>query len=462
MILPYLVFFAAISLIMLSLTEFRDSILNLVKKKAIQYSSFNFSDYSQYDEILSRYFQYYTNLNKEGKVKFMARLVDFIRLKKFQGMEKLKVTNEMKVLISASAIQLTFGLDEFLLDFFTTIKIYPRYFYSKLLQAEIKGGASNKGVLMISWEDFLKGYKYPHDNYNLGLHEMAHVLKINVLKGKHFDEKFSFYLDEWLKIGKTEFARLQRKNKSLLREYGGTNRHEFFAVCIEHFFENPLSFKEELPDIYNHLCFLLNQDPLNNNSNYMLNVNFLESVNRNARLIPIPKTIKKNYKYHTWHWTYSVMLFGIFLGIITMMLFPSFTIIPIEDLVKIALIGAVLATLFQYRYLVINNNILKPMDFVLYAFFGIMPAVLCLFFLTNFLVSSGIVVEDHKIINIINRGEEIVFQLENDSYGKYPLIRTMKKSSIPDTIYEKGYTTLRIKFGNGIMGYKTHLNNQLF
>lgn len=461
MILPLIIFFSVISLIMLSLTEFSDKIVNLVKKKPIRFTSRNFSEYPHYHDILSRYFQYYNHLSYDGKVKFVGRLAKFIDSKDFVGMEKLKVSEEMKVLISASAIQLTFGLDKFLMDYFTTIKIYPRYFYSKLLNAELKGGVSEAGVLMLSWEDFLMGYRFPHDNYNLGLHEMAHVLKINVLKGEEFDEEFSFYLDEWLNIGKVEFNRLQKKNRSLLREYGGTNKHEFFAVCVEHFFENPISFKEKLPDIFNHLCFLLNQDPMNESKDYKLKDHFADEVNKNEKLIPIPKEIKKNYKYHNWHWTYSVMLFGIFIGVLTTILFPSFTVIPISDILKVAFAGAVLAGIIQYPYLVVKNNILKPMDFILYTVFGIMPAVVCLFFITNYLVRIGTIEEDHKIVNIENVGKEVVFSLQDGAYSEYPMIRTIRRSSISDNPPNETPAILKIKFAQGVFGYKFHLKNEL-
>lgn len=37
---------------------------------------------------------------------------------------------------------------------------------------------------------------------------------------------------------------------------------EFPAVCAETFFERPVSFKKQIPDLYLALCSLLNQDPL--------------------------------------------------------------------------------------------------------------------------------------------------------------------------------------------------------
>ena len=462
MILPHLIFFGLIGLALLGLTTFKTQLLTFFRKRPSKaYPLHSFSNYPHYHEILSRYFQYYAGLNDDGKIKFVNRVAKFINSKSFIGMEKLKVTLEMKVLVSASAIQLTFGLEKYLMNFFKTIKIYPKYFYSNLLHAELKGGASEAGVLMLSWEDFLMGYRYPHDNYNLGLHEMAHVLKINVIKGSDFDEKFSFYLDKWMDIGKNEFQRLRNKNLSLLREYGGTNKHEFFAVCVEHFFENPLSFKEKLPDIYNHLCLLLNQDPTNGTSDYSLKKHFAEDVNKNEKRIPIPNRIKENYKYHDWHWTYSLMLFGIIFGILIIILIASFTIIPVEHLFGVALIGALLAAIVQYRYLVVKNNVFNRFDFALYAVFGIMPTVTSLFLLTNFLVRIETIEENHRFLNVSRQYETVIFNLDDNAYQAYPSVRSMKTSSLPKTFSNTDNTFLKIKFAKGIFGYKYHLENEI-
>ncbi len=41
------------------------------------------------------------------------------------------------------------------------------------------------------------------------------------------------------------------------------NYHEFWAVAVETFFENPVGFKHQLPDLYAAIARLLNQDTLN-------------------------------------------------------------------------------------------------------------------------------------------------------------------------------------------------------
>lgn len=45
------------------------------------------------------------------------------------------------------------------------------------------------------------------------------------------------------------------------RTYAFHNKMEFFAVAVEHFFETPACFKNDIPELYKIMCQMLNQDP---------------------------------------------------------------------------------------------------------------------------------------------------------------------------------------------------------
>ena len=50
--------------------------------------------------------------------------------------------------------------------------------------------------------------------------------------------------------------------RSYLRSYAFSNMHEFWAVSVEAFFENPEGLKENMPDLYEALSHVLNQNPI--------------------------------------------------------------------------------------------------------------------------------------------------------------------------------------------------------
>jgi Mlc titration factor MtfA (ptsG expression regulator) len=62
---------------------------------------------------------------------------------------------------------------------------------------------------------------------------------------------------------------MQVGKRNLLGEYAAVNYHEFWAVSVETFFENPVCMKQDLPDLYQAMVNLLRQDPLQmrNNNN---------------------------------------------------------------------------------------------------------------------------------------------------------------------------------------------------
>jgi Mlc titration factor MtfA (ptsG expression regulator) len=221
---------------------------------------------TSYEVILLNNFPFYRNLSQNEKMRFVGRLKKFIKRKEFIGRQDLVVTEEMKALVSASAIQLTFGLEEYLLSHFEKIFLYPDVYYSKYDKKYHMGEVNLGGVIAISWKSFQEGYKNPSDNYNVGLHEMAHALRFANICKDEFDHFFANYFDKWAFVGLEEFARIKAGKPSMIRKYAGTNVNEFFAVCAEYFFESPKEFKEKLPEIYKHMCILLNQDPLENNT----------------------------------------------------------------------------------------------------------------------------------------------------------------------------------------------------
>jgi Mlc titration factor MtfA (ptsG expression regulator) len=212
-------------------------------------------------EIFSGRFKFYDNLSEDDRKKFLFRVNSFLEKKRFLSRAGLEITEEMKAMVAGAAIQLSFGLQNFTFDYFNTIILFPHSYYSKMTGKRHVGEANPIGAIVVSWEDFQKGFKIPDDTYNVGLHEMAHALELENRLGDDVEPQFDKHFSQFTKISSSEFNKLQNDEDSFLRSYGGTNRQEFFAVCIEHFFERSVEFKKSLPDIYESLRVLLNQDP---------------------------------------------------------------------------------------------------------------------------------------------------------------------------------------------------------
>src|SRR6476661_3338444 len=73
-----------------------------------------------YHAIVSSHFRYYNRLSLDDQRKFLFRTYMFKRSKKFHYIEVAE-NAEMPILVSATAVQLTFGLDKFQLGYFRDI-----------------------------------------------------------------------------------------------------------------------------------------------------------------------------------------------------------------------------------------------------------------------------------------------------------------------------------------------------
>ena len=228
------------------------------------------SRYVEVDAVLMKRISFYRKLSDNGKAKFVHRLSKLLLIKKFVAKNKMLLTEEIKITVCASIVQLTFGLKSYELDNIKGFKIYPTIFYSSFLKANLRGSTPPEGLISLSWKHLEHGFLIDNDKYNLGLHEVAHALKLSLKYAYSYDTKYAAYVKEWEKFGHVEFLKMKRGNESFLRKYAGVNEHEFFAVCIEHFFEVPEQFKHNLPKIYYHLCILINLDPLNDRRDYLL------------------------------------------------------------------------------------------------------------------------------------------------------------------------------------------------
>lgn len=218
----------------------------------------------QYKQILQKYFSYYQRLSPQNKAKFERKVAQFIYGKRFIPRNVNEVTIEAKVLIAASAVQLTFGLPDVYLRYFNKILVYPNDYYSSITKRYHKGEVNPRfGIIVLSWQSFIDGYIQPYDSKNLGLHEMAHALRLEVLiRSEEIPPFESELLDQFDDYAQRFCKDGQVIGGNFFRPYACTDEHEFFSVAVENFFERSQAFKDQIPELYHIMVRLLRQDPL--------------------------------------------------------------------------------------------------------------------------------------------------------------------------------------------------------
>lgn len=339
---------------------------------------------------------FYRTLDEGGRRKMLDRCVRFAIQKRFVGSKDFTVTGEMVASISATAVRLTFGLDRYDLPHYHTIKIFPSAFFSPFHKRDLKGGASTKGILFFSWSDFVHGESVENDRINLGLHEMAHALRMELRYGSGADRRVADYFDSWFQIAFAEFQRVREGDESYLRDYAGANAEEFFAVCVEHFFEDAENFCKELPDVYAHLCLLLNLDPLNTGSNFAFDRD--KVVARIPRLNhQLPERIQRSYRYDSWHWSFNMIIAGFFVFLPIIFYCSSTVAIRFNDVLLPVLaitLSAAACQPFWYR-----KGIQLYRHLFMFALVGISFPVLAALLVVNMGFHGPTVLESHSITN---------------------------------------------------------------
>jgi Mlc titration factor MtfA (ptsG expression regulator) len=213
----------------------------------------------EYTAIISRYIPFYHLLNNDEKKIFIYRTANFRRNKNFQYIG-INEQPEIPILVSAAAVQLTFGLKRYLLDYYKEIYILPDAYQDNNTGPLFVGHVYKAGIYL-SWKHFLQGYTDATDNVNVAIHEMAHAVAYdNFLANSGIDWEFREDFSKFPAVYGPAIAGMVVNRRCFLRPYAYTNIQEFWAVSVEAFFENPVMLKDNMPHLYTVIAEILNQD----------------------------------------------------------------------------------------------------------------------------------------------------------------------------------------------------------
>ena len=217
-----------------------------------------------YREALEK-IPHYRVLPEELKEKIRPRLLFFAETKEFQGV-RVRVTDEMRAVISFYACLLVVNIPDECYETLMTILIYPYDVVARQVSAEggiyregrfILEGQSSGDTVVIAWSE-ARRQAYHLRHHNVILHELAHVLDFEdgVPDGVPPLERSRYH--RWTQVLYRRYRELRQKSRirrdwgdyRLIGEYAATSEAEFFAVVTELFFQKPGSLKTHFPDLY--------------------------------------------------------------------------------------------------------------------------------------------------------------------------------------------------------------------
>lgn len=212
--------------------------------------------------VLQDYFLFYNLLEESQKSIFEQRLAQFINIKHIKA-AGFNLAEEIRILIAATAIKLTWGLDYYLFPHFHTVLVQAMLYYSNATQQFHYGEVRTDGIVVVNWQSLLQNLQQPELNYNITLHYFIHALywehhlspvKVFAVQPEN--------LSHWQRfaVGRINQERIGFPSSNAA--YLESNFLNLFTACAEAFFETPLQLRTASPDVYRILMQIFNQDTL--------------------------------------------------------------------------------------------------------------------------------------------------------------------------------------------------------
>lgn len=215
-----------------------------------------------YHDYLSQYNDYYVNLNENLKKHFRKRIFIANKFISYKPVHFDRVTSEMQILITSALVQITFGLNKYILRKYKTILVVPNTYKFHKYEALLGHVDHDENLIVMSWPSVKDGFIIPDDAFNVALHEIAHALQSENFNRPLYAKFFNVVrMSDWEEEAIKKLYKIRAQRHTFIRDYAGQNLLEMFAVCIEAFFEQSQLFKERVPKLYGLLVALLRQDP---------------------------------------------------------------------------------------------------------------------------------------------------------------------------------------------------------
>jgi Mlc titration factor MtfA (ptsG expression regulator) len=217
--------------------------------------------------ILSARVLFYAGLTDGERARFEAQVKLFVYTKAFSARGLPAVTDEMKVVIAATACRLTMNMPGEEYGRLRHIAVMDGPFRDRDGDDEDVIGRAGYDKVTVSWPHVLSGLADPADGANVGYHEFAHVLDAadGEMDGFAPSHHFSHY-QVWPRLVSEGHAAVRRAVEEAselpIDAYAGKDESEFFAVATEWFFEMPAALRKKMPALYDVLSQFYGQDPL--------------------------------------------------------------------------------------------------------------------------------------------------------------------------------------------------------
>ena len=187
-------------------------------------------------------FPFFKNLSQEDKTKFCTRVALYMEANEFipKGMEE--VPPDVKAVVAASVVQLTLYPQDYSLNKFEHIIVYPHPFPSPQYPTQWHASEiyEEDGVIMFSAEQLMAGFARPDKFFNIGLYEYTKVF----MRCHPEVSMPNLPPDIWQKL-----HLVSGFPKDAVEKWVGLNDLDVMAVAVSHWFVFGERFRVAMPDL---------------------------------------------------------------------------------------------------------------------------------------------------------------------------------------------------------------------
>jgi hypothetical protein len=206
----------------------------------------------------------YQQLDEAGRARFKRDIQFVLDEYSFEGVREVTVTDPLRLSVAAGIAVLLHGRPSWELPGSRSVLFYPERFdetYHENISASYDGMAHQQGPIILTVQAVQHSWEDPGDGNNVVLHELAHLFDFD---NEGADGVPSLVdpvsAPDWQALVREEMRRVQQ-GRSLLRPYAAEAPSEFFAVAVEHFFEQPEAMARYHDELFRALVSFFRLDP---------------------------------------------------------------------------------------------------------------------------------------------------------------------------------------------------------
>ena len=246
----------------------------------------------EWSEFLEKNVQFYAGLDSTQKQDFHRRTLLFLSTTSIES-GYFEVSDEDRLLVAASAIIPVWKFEGWHYFNLKGVYLLPATFNQRFecgqpdsLISGMVGTGPMSGKMVLSKPALYQGFRNARDKQNVGIHEFVHLIDMADGECDGYPERLKehAYSIHWFELVESKIAEIHNRDSNI-RNYGATNRAEFFAVATEYFFERPKMLERKHPKLFDALSGF-----------YQQNVSELQRDLAPAKNAPCPCGSGKKYK----------------------------------------------------------------------------------------------------------------------------------------------------------------------